>query len=230
MIKKIKFARFGGLSSVNQLGYTTKDPSHHSPPCKRGFYAFVWPYYEFFLLSGGLWTNYAWAIGTKFSYVKDAKGNVVDEKHPDFDNLSEGTKYWSIPTKAWYHFEKQYWPKYDDPEYDTKKEAYRIKWDTEHFDIAKWVLVKKPSPKIFEYKGNVWHHLKECASPSGIMKEKGGWVLSSYDEYLHALNKDMHASRTIQSGYWNKTKMPYSTKNPYFGICKDHLEVFIEKV
>lgn len=228
--RNLKFARFGGLSSVNQRGYDSTPLSIHSPPCKRGFYAFVWPYYEFFLLGGGLWTNYPWAIGTKFSYVRDVEGNIINEKHPEYEKLSEGYKYWSIPTKDWYYFEDKYRPDYDDPDYETKTEEFRDRCDTEFGDDPKWVLVKKPSPKIFEYRGNIWHHLREYTSPSGIIKEKGGWVLSSYDEYLYALDKDMHAARTSQSTQLNPSKMPYSTKNPYRGICKDHLEVFIEKL
>jgi hypothetical protein len=225
---KIKFARFGGLSSVNQRGYIS-DVGYHGPPCRRGFYAFVWPYYEFFLLSGGKWTSYPWAKGTKFSYVKDVKGNVIDDKHPEYDSLTEGTKYWSIPTKLWHNFQENHIDYNADYNEEERNAMYDL-WDKEHGDDAKFVLVQKPSPKIFEYTGNLWHHLGEYLSPSGVIKKKGGWTLSTFDEYKQALEKDMHQAIKLQTHQYNQRKIPYSTKNPYCGVCKDHLEVFIEKL
>lgn len=50
----MKFIRFGGLSSVNHKKFYKID-SYHSPPCKRGVYAFIYPYVEDFLIS--------WKIG-----------------------------------------------------------------------------------------------------------------------------------------------------------------------
>jgi hypothetical protein len=225
-MKKIKFARFGGLSSVNQLGYDSKDDGYHAPPSKRGFYAFVWPYYEFFLLGGGEWTSHAWSIGTKFSYVKDGKGNIVTDKHPDYEHLYTSEKNWSIPTKEWHMYQLKY-PDYEDPLYDEKVDAINAEWEA---NKPRWVLVKKPSPKIFEYKGNLWHHLEDHIGPSGVLKRKGGWVLSPFDEYAKALEKDMHAAVKLQMCEWSGNKLPMSTKNPYRGVCKDHLEVFIEKL
>jgi hypothetical protein len=228
-MKKIKFARFGGLSSVNQKGYDSSCDGFHSPPSKRGFYAFLWPHYEFFLLSGGLWTNYAWSIGTKFSYLKDAKGNIIGENHPDYEYFSNTGKYWSIPTKEWYLHQKKH-PEYEDPEYDAKLEANRLDWETNYGDKPKWVLAKKPSPRIFEYRGNIWHHLTCHLGPSGVLKQKGGWTLSPFDEYVKALEKDMHIARRLQASYSSNKGLPMSTKNPYRGIGKDQLEVFIEKL
>lgn len=50
--KEVKFVRYGGLSPVPQKGFSKKFPTLHSPPERSGFYAFVWPYIEMFLLSG----------------------------------------------------------------------------------------------------------------------------------------------------------------------------------
>jgi hypothetical protein len=231
-MKKIKFARFGGLSSVNQKGYDANDDGFHSPPSNRGFYAFVWPYYEFFLLSSGLDTSYPWAIGTKFSYVKDSKGNVIDDKHAEYEHFSNSGKYWTVPTKLWYNFEKRNQPKEDLDYNDFKKEwdVVTNKWDTEHAADAKFVLAEKPSPKIFEYKGDIWHHLENTISPHGVLKKKGGWIKSTFEEYSKALEKDMHISRRLQASYSSNKGLPMSTKNPYRGVCKDQLEVFIEKL
>lgn len=48
--KPVKFCRYGGLSRKHQKGYGSE--TYHAPPTRRGFYAFVWPYVEFFLLTG----------------------------------------------------------------------------------------------------------------------------------------------------------------------------------
>jgi hypothetical protein len=164
--------------------------------------------------------------------VRDSKGNIIDDKHPEYDKLTEGYKYWSIPTKAW-DANREEWNKvdvsYDDPLYEKLRDDLDAKWETEHPNAAKWVLVQKPSPRIFEYNGNIWHHLREHLSPSGVIKQKGGWTLSPFDEYAEALKRDMQSARTSQSKGFER-KMPFSTKNPYRGICKDHLEVFIEKL
>ena len=230
---KIKFARFGGLSSVNQRGYKSNTDSFHGPPCRRGFYAFVWPHYDFFLLSNGETTTNPWNIGTKFRYVKDTKGNVINDKHPEFKELSGKHKYWTVHTKLWYNH-IQSWADLDilcdNPDYDKLKDEFDDAWVKKHNDPAKWVLVEKPSPKIFEYTGEIWHHLDYCLGPSGAIKRKGGWTLSPFEEYKKALEKDMHQAIKLQTHEYNQRKLPYSTKNPYNGVCKDHLEVFIEKL
>ena len=50
----MKFIRFGGLSSVKQKGYTNDESEIyvHTPPARRGIYAFTYPYVEPFLLGG----------------------------------------------------------------------------------------------------------------------------------------------------------------------------------
>ena len=46
----MKFIRFGGLSPVNHKKFYKTD-SYHSPPCRKGIYAFIYPYVENFLIS-----------------------------------------------------------------------------------------------------------------------------------------------------------------------------------
>jgi hypothetical protein len=62
------------------------------------------------------------------------------------------------------------------------------------------------------------------------MKRKGGWIKSPFIEYKKALEKDMHLARKLQSEYSSNKGLPMSNKNPYNGVGKDHLEVFIEKL
>lgn len=53
-MKKIQLARYGGLSPVKQTHYTTDYDSmtYHGAPERYGFYAFLWPYIDWFLLGG----------------------------------------------------------------------------------------------------------------------------------------------------------------------------------
>jgi hypothetical protein len=68
-MKQIKFVRFGGLSPVNHKKFYKQD-SFHSPPCKKGIYAFIFPYIEDFL--------WAWKVpgdGTTYTFSKYRKEN-----------------------------------------------------------------------------------------------------------------------------------------------------------
>jgi len=67
----IKFVRFGDLSKTNYKGFYGSE-GQHSPPVKKGIYAFIWPYIEDFL--------WAWKIkslhkfdGTEKEYNKEFK-------------------------------------------------------------------------------------------------------------------------------------------------------------
>ena len=55
-MKKLEYIRFGGLSPVNHKKFYKSD-SFHSPPRKKGIYAFIYPYIEDFL--------WAWKIKDK---------------------------------------------------------------------------------------------------------------------------------------------------------------------
>lgn len=97
--KPVKFARYGGLSSVRQKGYKVNAESVHGPPARKGLYLFLWPYIDLFLLSNrdcsGVDTTYP-----KFEYVKDKNGNRITDKHPSFEKLSSSNKNWLEPCKG----------------------------------------------------------------------------------------------------------------------------------
>ena len=94
----VTFMRHGGLSSVNQKkGYRnngTDKETFHTPPCRRGIYAFVMGYYESFLVSGVCSKNKCNKEGKiqryrKFIYTGDLwhhlgdyceKGDILDTK------------------------------------------------------------------------------------------------------------------------------------------------------
>lgn len=237
---KLKFARFGGLSSVNQRGYDSHPSDFHSPPAHRGFYAFVWPYYELFLL-GAPETDDPRIPGSKFSYVRDKNGNIITDKHPEYESLCEVARYWSINTSEWNKFFKNY-PPYEDSEdieNDQQKEERRIKrekfysdWDNTGFPRS--VMVTRPHPRIFSYTGELWHHLGEYLKPHQILKRHGNWVKSSMSDYRIALEKDMHNARKESTSFSKKNtnllNLLSSAKSPFRCYSKDHLEVFIEKL
>lgn len=163
--KPIRFCRWGGLSSVNQKGYNPSMPTFHSPPCRRGIYAFVWPYIDLFLLTGGFDNNHKW-----------------------------------------------------------NKEG------TEDSCLQK--------PRIFDYNGELWHHLGEHLSPTKHLCVKGSWYKTSFNDYIKALRKCFHSMVSINFNCDRILKNPekknwcvwYMTNNPTIGYTKDELEVFIEKV
>lgn len=79
----LKFVRYGGLSPIIQKGYDCKMPNYHSPPVKKGFYAFVYGYEERFLLGSNIFQSH------RMEWIKDSNGNKINHKHPDYDHLSD---------------------------------------------------------------------------------------------------------------------------------------------
>lgn len=192
--KDIKFARIGGLSPVKQKGYDPAMPGRHSPPCRKGLYAFLHPYYEPFLLGAveysGLGTKHS-----KFERVKDKNGNPIKIENTD-EHKHEGSENWM-----------KYW-------------GLHFNGDNEPFDV-----IKPKKPKVFEYKGELWHHLGEHLKPNEILLNKGSWYLTDFKTYAKALKKEFSAKKILL-----KNELSYETNNPFGAICIDHLEVFIEKI
>lgn len=233
--KSLRFARFGGLSSVNQRGYKAVTDDFHGPPASRGFYCFVWPYYEMFLL-GATETSDPWTPGAKFKYVRDNKGNIVDDKHADFQILGEKNKYWTKTAKAWADHQKTL-PEYPDDDneykaYSEKRDAMNKAWEDAHPNAPKYVLVVKPHPKIFTYNGNIWSHLGAHVKDHQILARHGDWVKSSMEDYRAALEREMHVVRKAmyKDSIEYKWNMGPSGRNPFRYYSKDHLECFIEKL
>ena len=198
--KPVRFVRYGGLSPVRQRGFKSwknegkpypkedpedykpktfdeKDvknlpPTFHTPPAKKGIFAFIWPYVDLFLLGGtDKWTN-----------EKDINGNVIND---------EG----GSPKK------------------------------------------KLPKRKVFDYYGNIWHHLKFHVKQDGILAERGSWVKTSFETFIEALKKEVHAgySADVFKGFYGTENDPHNpnwkrTGKPFSNLTKDHLEVFIEDI
>lgn len=182
-----------------------------------------------FLLGG--YASIAWKPGSKFTYARDKNGKVIDSNHPEHDKISaiENNGYWSITTKKFDECRKNY-PEFDDPEYESKSAAIDKDWEDNYKGEAKWVYVEKPSPRIFEFDGELWHHLENGLKQHQILGRHGSWVKSSAQDFRVALETEMHVARVDEAKFAIKQGIMPSTKSPFRYYCKDHLEVFIEKL
>ncbi len=233
----IKFARVGGLSPVVQKGYTTNklEMGSHTPPARKGFYAFIWPYMDTFLL-GGDWSK----LGKKnqhekFEYVKDINGNKVKLNIRDFD--------WEKDEWEW------------NAELNPKLKKHLIKgkhatlnrnedgtdistkyWNKDIRDKnGDWInafLIKKKKVKTFTHTGELWHHFKNDAVHHGeIIDEVGSWIKTDYDVFVKALNTDrINCVKDLNSNEMYSDGPPITARNVYRWISKDHMEVFIERL
>jgi len=202
----MKFIRYGGLSSIKQKHYKTKDKTFHNPPVKYGFFAFPYQYVEKFLLTA---TNKPGHITNKSKWLKDNNGNKI--KCKDFYDSDFNIK--------------QKWIKY--LKYKNIKKS-DIQYCMEHKKISYVTILNKP--RIFEYNGLIWHHLNNINEY--IIKENGSWILTTMQNYILLLKKEKHANlkelNKIDKSSIGKITDPF--KGSGLTIGKDHLEVFIEKL
>lgn len=219
-MNKMLFVRFGGLSPVKQTHYdTSEDKPFHNPPRKHGLYAFPYPYIEKFLLGA---TDEPTNISHKTQWLRDENGNRINDN--DFYDYKKeyDSKTFEYPIKPQYiRLLKKLGIKRKDiwRSYDKKAECHYI------------TVMKKP--RTFEYSGEIWHHLGHHLKPHQIIGTSGSWTLSDMDEYLFALNREIHETRKqmLKSlGDYDEIKN-LIIKDPYKRMfAKDHLEVFIEQL
>lgn len=223
---KIKFVRYGDLSSIkhkkyvkNKINNKVKDYEEwdgeigfHSPPCKRGIYAFVYPYVEKFLLSSPSCSGVE-SSHPKLTYVRDQKGDKIFIDY-SLENKEEGFEVAEYIHSTIFLDQEQI------PIFKSKinkqgnlKKDYMLSKTKDD----KYVLTKRIKPKIFEYKKDIWHHLdRYLDSPGAVLERKGGWVKTSFLDYKIALHK-----------YLGKVNLNNRKTWRYDWDC---LEVFIEKV
>lgn len=234
MKKKIKFARVGGLSPIVQKGYTTNKlkMGSHTPPARKGFYAFIWPHIDVFLL-GGSWSK----LGKKnrqekFEYVKDSNGNKVKLNIRDFDwEKDEWESELNPKLKKHLVQGKDGTFKRNDDGTDISSKFWTKDIRDKNGDWVNAFLIKKKKMKIFTYTGELWHHFKNDAVNYGdIIDEVGRWIKTDYDVFVKGLNQDrINSIKDLRkdelfSGF------PITAKNVYRWISKDHMEVFIERI
>jgi hypothetical protein len=209
--KSAEFVRFGGLSPVKQRGFTADDEaSYHSPPARKGIYAFPRGYVEPFLLGGGYGEPNVKGSANRMVYLKDKYGNKITNEHPDWEKYYMKDKYRTIKGEL-----KPNAAPDEDGDYE---------WD-DHIQY----LVYDVKPKTFKHSGDIWHHHKEFVDPTEIIKEKGEWVKTNMDVYLKAFKQNAHAAKKEMKK--DAKEMGVSEpKNALKWFTKDHLEVFIERV
>lgn len=206
----MEFVRFGGLSSVNQKGYDPSMPGMHSPPARRGVYAFPLGCIEPFLLGGSRKTAKGMA-----RYVRDKKGNKVSyADNPDLYTNREGRPFYfqngavSLPDRNFYKV-----------------------FSTTHGEDEKEIFWVRPAPmKRFVHVGEIWHHLGDNLSPVQILSRKGAWVLSDIDAYEEAFKKESIKLRQESAKSWGTPGRISEVKKKFGWYSKDHLEVFIPRI
>ena len=213
-----RFLRFGGLSPVKQRGFTTdKEATFHSPPARKGVYAFPENCIEIFLLGGGYGDPDTKGGANRFTYVKDSKGVRLTQDHPAWKSAVESEKYW--------------------PKQGKLKEGAVLNEDGEYYDYDdhEQFLIEKVHPRRFEYTGDIWHHLDTHTPRQKIKQRKGSWVKTSTPAYLEAFKRMYHSQRK-EMGFRDREWVgdsPYTPpcfKNALKYYSKDHLEVFIERI
>ena len=217
-----EFVRFGGLSPVKQKGYTTGDDAgFHTPPARKGFYAFPKGYIELFLLGGGRADPKNKDSSNRFVYLRDKDGKKITNTHSDFEKYLENDNYWDVKLGL-------------------KDGAVPDEDGDYAYDDYHHALVKRVHPKKFKYNGEIWHHLREFVPPTETLKEKGEWVKTTMKTYLEAFAKQAHASKKEM---WQDARRygsdPDGKKSmsdlqvradPLKYFSRDHLEVFIERL
>jgi hypothetical protein len=173
----------------------------HTPPARRGLYAFPLGFVESFLLGG---FNFR---PDRHEWVRDENGKKITEDHPI-------AKKYEIVEKFGEYIDR--WI----PTIKTgKKDPYQD-WinrsDGYNPDDPKFVYKQKP-PKIFIHTGDVWCHLDYVISRHHILKVKGSWILLSNDSFRKALAKENMRNEARRK----RGDIPFS---------KDHMEVFIERI
>ena len=182
---KIIFVRYGDLSPITHEKYiknsfpnrrleTMEESSYsfHTPPAKRGIYAFVYPYVEKYLLSASKYSGIK-STHPKVEYVKDEKGNKILKYYPRKDGV-----WFPSPEQETFIQEKIL----------TKQGELPKDYLWEFYGEEHMILCKRKKPKYFEYSGEIWHHLRDhLHSPRCILEEKGGWVKTDFLSYKIAL-------------------------------------------
>jgi hypothetical protein len=227
LIKNIKFVRFGGLSPVKQDHYLANTDSFHNPPVKLGIYAFPHGYEEFFLLGS---TDDPSHISGKSAWLKDENGNLlIEEEHMKYIGYDKGKEQTEYSDKL-----ERLCRKLD----IAKKYLRSAKKD------GKFYITYLKKPKIFDYKGEIWHHLGDMLKPHEIIEKKKSWYKTTYENYIKAFNKTNHEDakeifsiEDFGGKDINGFKVYITDKNlkkidahRNLPMNKYHLEVFIEKI
>ena len=242
-MKDIKFIRYGGLSAVKQTHYISdKDPDKgfHNPPTKRGLYAMVKGYEELFLIGSTSVPNH---ISGKTQWLKDDDGNLMkDDRTWDGDinvrfgavcspELKKLLKKRGIKENQLLSTQKRKGSKPECPDDDIECEDCKFEKDCH----SPFYLSILKAPRVFTYKGELWHHLEETTEHNQILNRSGDWIKTTYNSFIKAFNKNKHNHlKDYHTDFYKKGDFENDGKDPFrntrMTYNRDHLEVFIEKL
>lgn len=174
---KLKFVRYGGLSSVPQKGYDSAMPGPHNPPARRGIYAMP----EQAISTALFVTNCNPYADSEFDprrmeWVRDEAGNPILADSEEAKKILSGKK----PTR-----------------FGGKPKYCKI-----HTANATFYLARIRNPKTFVYDGELWHHL--CVPRNEILLERGEWVLTTSHAHRLAFSTEYNKLSHKYQGKLNK--------------------------
>jgi hypothetical protein len=198
----------------------------HTPPTSSGFYSFVWPEIERFLLGGRSFKidkdkNETKELRDFYKYKKDPKGNrsvrdyvleEYNEKYPEKEkSLQEFIKEFEADNLAQIEADKA--------EAGAKKKEMSAEewresgqWDYSIRQRNTPYETESKKPKIFTYEGPIWSHLEAYVKEKPMIQQrKGSWILTDFEIFKRA---------------FSRAKLKAKLEN----YTKDHLEVFIERL
>jgi hypothetical protein len=215
-LKDIKFVRYGGLSPVKQKHRKErlKDGiTFHTPPRKKGLFAFPKGYEELFLIGSSMNPDHP---SGKSAWLKDEKGNKI-EWSEDIDIIYIKGK------------EVNIFPKWIDNL--IKKKGLKNNQLNSAEKNGKWYITYLKKPRVFEYKGDLWCHFEEVARKEEIKEKFGEWIKVDYETYIKLFNRMFQKDlKSLKKDIDLDTNITNPYKGPWITLTKDHLEVFIEKL
>lgn len=244
----IRFCRFGGLSPVKQVHYDVSHPSFHSPPARKGLYAFPEYYVEGFLLS----CSPRHPSG-KSQWIKDEQGQRIKVLREDLTTCHEGIYSWTAEFQSFLKrrklkqkevllIEAMECPYKNNKTLGMDVEDYcdngcpiAERCESESYYVY---LAYMKKPRTFDHRGELWHHFGEHCLAKHTLKSAGSWVKTTYAAYEETFQRMQHERHRIvhTNLEWTedlKARLPNVTKgeSAYYHIGPlDHFEVFIERL
>lgn len=178
--RNIKFIRYGGLSPVKQRGYDPSETTFHSPPARRGIYAFPEGAVEPFLL------------GSRVFDPRRMRRLTPDEvrKVERIEKRLEGS--YTYPRVRYVWPNQKMKDKFDQMVNGTLLDQQKA----DEYARKNQFMAKDINRREFTYTGNIWSHLDEYIDdPTKIIKRKAAWVLTDFDTWREAYKKALVAKK-----------------------------------
>ena len=221
----MKFSRFGNLSSVKQAHYIPEsniEKSFHNPPRRNGIYAFVYGYEEPFLLGGNGRTCKGYS-----NYLKNSNGEKLYTITNDSGVIETNFNHSILESDSLYKM----WINGDDGSepFEQKKERnyYKLYGSiTSERPDGTFITYyyKPPKRKVFEYNGDIWHHINYKIKKHEILDKNGSWIKTSIKTFEKAFNRYKMNNRLKDT----EGNLIFNTSTKNGSKCMDVLEVFIE--